>query len=84
MAASGGLVVTNVFGTKTAERLAELSPNILAARPSVESIADAVARAVVRAGEKREGALLAPASWDESFAPVLPFALRAWRECLAA
>ena len=84
MAASGGLVVTNVFGTKTAERLAELSPNILAARPSVESIADAVARAVARAGRQPDGALSAPASWDESFAPVLPFALRAWRECLAA
>ena len=84
MAAAGGLVVTNTFGTKTASRLAEIAPNILAAEPTVEAIAAAIEQAVARAGQPAAGILQAPATWDESFAPVMPFVMRAWRECTAA
>jgi hypothetical protein len=81
MAATGGVAVTNTFATKTAARLAELSPNILAAEPSVESIAAAIGEAVASVPQRRDATLKAPSSWEESFAPVLPFAMRAWREC---
>jgi O-antigen biosynthesis protein len=84
MAAAGGLVVTNTFGTKSAARLAEIAPAIIAAAPSVEAIAEAIGQAAARTRQLPAAALHAPATWDESFAPVIPFAMRAWRECTAA
>ena len=84
MAAAGGMVVTNTFGTKTAARLAQIAPNILAAAPTVEAIAGAIELAAARAGQPVAGPSRAPATWDESFAPVMPFVMRAWRECTAA
>ena len=85
MAATGGITVTNTFGCKTAERLAQISPNILAAEPTLEALVDALAAAVARcedvAGGRQNAALKAPANWDESMAAVLPFAMQAWREC---
>lgn len=82
MAATGGSVVTNSYGAKTAERLREISPHIIAAEPSVEAVADAIAAAVARCAAGATGVpqakLAAPASWDQSLEEVLPFALRAW------
>jgi hypothetical protein len=85
MAACGGLVVTNTYATKTAERLAAVSPNILAAEPDVEPVADMLARAV---GQLRDHAYSAalrdhPAEWSDSLAPVVAGLLRHWRALLA-
>jgi hypothetical protein len=85
MAACGGVAVTNTFACKTAERLARISPNILAAPPTLEGLAEALAAAARRCAARdplaSEAPLDAPASWDESMGAVLPFALQAWREC---
>lgn len=69
MAACGNLVVTNRFGTKTPERLAAISRNILAAEPTIESIVLKLSEAVDKLGSNRD------------FLPKLP---RSWRESLAA
>jgi hypothetical protein len=85
MAACGNLVVTNSFDVKTQARLSALSPNLIAALPTVESIADALVAAWQRA-ESETGAtdrLDAPASWDESFRAVIPALLDHWRSLTA-
>src|SRR2546423_9010624 len=46
MAATGGLVVTNTYGPKTAPAFAAISPAIHAAPPEVVPLADALRRAV--------------------------------------
>ncbi len=68
MAACGGVVVTNSFASKTAERLGRISPNIIAARPAIESIAAALIDAAERVtrGHDRFAPLALPGSWDES------------------
>ena len=44
MASAGMLTVTNSFENKTAEALAAISPNLIAAEPGVEAIAAALGR----------------------------------------
>jgi hypothetical protein len=68
MVACGGLAVTNVFSTKTAERLATISTNIIAVAPTIKGFADGVSEGVRRLGGGRLGVtkLAAPATWDES------------------
>jgi hypothetical protein len=72
MAACGGITVTNSFSSKTAERFAALSPNIVAVPPTSSTFAagliDAAGRITDGAG--RKGQLALPASWDESLAGV--------------
>ena len=46
MAATGGLVVTNTYGPKTADALTAIAPSIRAAAPDVEALAQAIAEAV--------------------------------------
>jgi beta-1,2-rhamnosyltransferase WsaF-like protein len=72
MAACGGVVVTNSFASKTAERLGRISPNIIAARPAMESIATALIDAAGRVsrGYDRLAPLVLPNSWDESLTRV--------------
>lgn len=72
MAASGGLAVTNHFGTKSAERLAALSPNILPVAPSLDGFVDGIAAAVrlVHAGYDHTAPVALPATWEESLAGV--------------
>jgi len=79
MAATGGSVVTNTFGVKTAEALARISPRIIAVAPEVESLVDAVRVAVndLRSGAPGapaapDGAHL-PATWDEALVDALPW-----------
>jgi glycosyltransferase involved in cell wall biosynthesis len=76
MAASGGVSVTTTFGTKTAERLSQLSPNIVGVEPTIESIADGLAEAVRRLPRRdqrqRDAHLALPQSWADSFEPILP------------
>lgn len=76
MAACGGLVVTNAYGNKTTARMAEISPNILAAEPTITGVTDAIRTAVGRLQDmpsREAGARLGlPATWDESFQNLLP------------
>jgi hypothetical protein len=71
MAAAGMPVVTTTYGTKTAETMTALSPNIVAVQPTVGAIVDGLRRAVERAGRPdlcAEGAQVAwSRSWEESF-----------------
>lgn len=46
MASAGMITITNTFATKTAQRLEELSPNLLAVEPTVEGVVEGLARAV--------------------------------------
>jgi len=73
MAACGGITVTNSFSTKTAERFAALSPNIVAVPPTSSTFAAGLIDAP-RAGSRRapaaKGSLRSQASWDESLAGV--------------
>jgi hypothetical protein len=72
MAASGGLAVTNSFATKSAARLRDISPNIIAARPAADSIAAALIEAAERVGRgyDRFAPLALPGAWDASLATV--------------
>ncbi|HEX6458655.1 MAG TPA: glycosyltransferase [Thermoleophilaceae bacterium] len=45
MASAGMLTVTNTFENKTAEALAEISPNLIAAQPTVDAVASALLEA---------------------------------------
>ena len=89
MAATGGTVVTNTFGVKTAEALARISPHIIAVEPEVESLVDAVRLAVER---RRTGKPVAPAAadpaplhatWDDALVDALPWLIAAVDEIRA-
>jgi hypothetical protein len=71
MASAGMLTVTNTFETKTAHALAEISPNLIAAEPTVESIAQALRAAADAAGDAERRVLGSDVNWsrdwDESF-----------------
>ncbi|CCB65063.1 glycosyltransferase [Hyphomicrobium sp. MC1] len=70
MASCGRQVVTTTFGSKTANRLKEISPNIIAVEPTLEGLCDALELALKR--KPSNGAIAFPQSWDESFAHVTP------------
>jgi O-antigen biosynthesis protein len=72
MAACGGLVVTNSFACKTADRLRGISPNIIAARPTIEGIADSLVESAQRVGGgyDRFAPLNLPGSWETSLGGV--------------
>jgi hypothetical protein len=70
MAAGAMVVVTNTFETKTAEALAAISPNLVAAEPTVEGIARALCDATARGGGV-DAPLNWSRSWDESFSEAL-------------
>jgi glycosyltransferase involved in cell wall biosynthesis len=77
MAASGKMVVTNSFSVKTSVRMKHLSPNILVAEPSAESIAASLINAVSRinAGlpsHDPTGTLALPSNWDDSLRTLVP------------
>ena len=80
MAATGGRVVTNTFGTKTADALRAFSPAIHGVEPTVEALVDALAEAVrsidaVADDTDPGGVELSglPTSWDEALAQVMPW-----------
>ena len=87
MAATGGHVLTNTFGAKTARALAAISPRIHAAPPDVDSLVDAL-RSVVASVEQGDSAdreaLALPATWDDALAEVTPWLVRTIRELRAA
>ena len=86
MAACGNVVVTNSFGCKSKNRLAEYSPNIIAADPYIGSVAEALRLAVetVRQGVSAPATpSVLPSCWDDAFAAVIPQVVRLWNELTA-
>ena len=71
MASSGMLTVTSTFENKTAEALAAISPNLIAAEPTVDAVADALCVAAGAAGDVerrvRGSRVDWSRDWDESF-----------------
>lgn len=71
MAAAGLVAVTSTYANKTAAAMAAISPNILAAEPTIEAVAGALREAERRAADteaRRAGAAATawPRSWDEA------------------
>ena len=80
MAACGGKVVTTVFGSKTAEELSALSPNIIGVQPKIQDLVDGLYRAIsvdrdTRVGLDNQSAIALPRSWSAALSPVLPVVL---------
>jgi glycosyltransferase involved in cell wall biosynthesis len=75
MASSGMLAVTNTFENKTADALSAISPNLIAAAPTVEGIAGALGAAAASVGDverrARGSAVRWSRDWDESFGDAL-------------
>jgi glycosyltransferase involved in cell wall biosynthesis len=75
MAAAGMMVVTNTCLNKTAERMRDISTNILAAEPTMEGVAETIAKAAILsrdwnlrvAGSKVNWS----SSWEQTFNPEL-------------
>ena len=80
MAAGGLAVVTSAFEHKTAEAMAAISPNLIAAEPTVEGVAAALAEAVGRSPASRlAGADVRWArTWSEAFPDALMARVEAW------
>jgi glycosyltransferase involved in cell wall biosynthesis len=73
MGQCNGIVVTNTFANKTAERMKAFSSRIIAVEATVEAVTDGLAEAVRRVGNPETTASSAlPGSWDESFADIVP------------
>ena len=77
MAASGKFVVTNSFSVKTAERMQALSPNIIVAAPTPDSVAAGLENVVgrINAGlpsADPTGTIDLPSTWDESLGAIIP------------
>jgi hypothetical protein len=79
MAATGGLVVTNAYGPKSAESLTAISPSILAAAPEVDALVGALHRA---AGSPMPASpdVRLPSTWDEALVEVVPWLAAQVRE----
>jgi len=87
MAACGKPVVTTCYANKTADRLVQISGNIIAVDATVESIANGLVQAVQRCetGSGRStDAFGLPGTWDESLASVMPQLRNAVLELLGA
>jgi hypothetical protein len=71
MASAGVLSVTNTFGIRTAELLQSLSPNLIPISPSVEGVAEGIARAFGRWRQFQDringSEVIWSRSWEESF-----------------
>jgi hypothetical protein len=75
MCAAGMWTVTNTFENKDAAALAGISPNLIAAAPTVDAVAAALAEAEARRPQLDERAAGSrvewPSSWDEALPPRL-------------
>lgn len=81
MAATGGHVVTNTFGVKTADALGAISTAIHAAPPEVGPLVAALRDAVGSIGAPHvTGPLALPATWDEALRDVVPWLHRTIEE----
>jgi hypothetical protein len=68
MASAGMLTVTNTFGNKTAKKLAAISPNLIAAEPTIDAIADALCAASGAAGDAERRARGSRVRWSRDWA----------------
>lgn len=64
MASAGMLTVTNSFDTKTAAAIEAISPNLIAAEPTIEGVVEALAGAVSRVPLHDERAAGATVEWS--------------------
>ena len=82
MAACGGLVVTNSFATKTAARLAAISPNIIAVAPTETGFTQGLIAAAARVGGGRDSGapLTMPADWRTALSPTAAALAQAFRQ----
>jgi hypothetical protein len=72
MAATGGIVVTNVFSVKTAAALAAISSRIVAVEPEVTALSAALAEAAAIPRQDIVATDLGlPSSWDATFEPIV-------------
>jgi glycosyltransferase involved in cell wall biosynthesis len=71
MASAGMLVVTNSFENKTAEAMAAISPNLIAAAPTVDAIADALCAAANDAGDVARRVRGSAVRWSRDWAESL-------------
>ena len=82
MASAGMLAVTNTFENKTSRALADISPNLLAAEPTVEAVAQRLVDAASAAGDaaaRAAGSRVRWSSdWDQSFDDELVRRVLAW------
>ena len=67
MASAGMLTVTNTFENKTSDALSAISPNLLAAPPTVDAIADMIAEAVAGAGDAQRRARGSAVAWSRDW-----------------
>jgi len=85
MAACRGIPVTNTFGSKTADRLRNLSTHIVAATPSIEGLAAALVEAGSRAlrDERLCDHVALPEDWPSALATTIDTAAEMFREIVA-
>lgn len=71
LAASGAIVVTNTFETKTSKYLTGISKNIIPARPELQALSAAIVEGVKRTRDSKaryeHAAVNWPKSWDETW-----------------
>jgi hypothetical protein len=67
LAASGAIVVTNTFETKTAEYLNSISTNIIATEPELNSLIDAIFEAVRRTNDLESRYIGARVNWPKTW-----------------
>jgi glycosyltransferase involved in cell wall biosynthesis len=78
MASAGMLTVTNTFENKTREAMSEISSNLIAAAPTVQSIADALGEAVAGAPDFERRARGSAVRWSSDWRRSFDDALVAW------
>ena len=67
MASAGMLTVTNTFENKTADALARISPNLIAAEPTVDAIAGALCEATAAAGDAERRVAGSSVDWSRDW-----------------
>ena len=82
MAAAGLMTVTNTYATKTSEKLAEISPNLIATPPTLDGLKQGLIRALSKVDDFEQriaGANLNwSRSWSETFSPEIMTALKSY------
>ena len=86
MAACRGIAVTNSFGSKTAERLRELSSRIVAEAPSVEAMTGALLEAASSTvcDDARESDITLPGDWSTALRATVDAAHRMVQDIVSA
>jgi hypothetical protein len=72
MASAGMLAVTNGFENKTAEAMAQISPNIVTAPPTIEGVADGLRHAAAGAEDAERRARGADVRWARDWNAAFP------------